>query len=154
MWKALSDDEKKPYEEMAAKDKVRAAKAMEEYNRNKPESEDEDSSDEDDEPKKKKAKKVKDPNAPKKPVSTFLQFRMDNFERIKQANPDAEPKEVRELLTKEFNAAKESPKKKAKMDKEYEKRKVKYEKEMEVYKQKLADEKQEKVDDSDTDMSL
>ena len=64
MWKALSDSERKKYEDMASEDKERYEKEMVEYKETNPES---DSDSDSDKPKKSKAKKkTVDPSKPKK----------------------------------------------------------------------------------------
>ena len=69
MFKALSSEEKEPYEEMARKDKERYKKEMADY---VPPSDDDD--DDDSEDNKKSKKKKKDPNAPKRGKSSFMFF--------------------------------------------------------------------------------
>ena len=85
MWKALSDAEKEPYNKQAEDDKVRYAKAMEDYT--PPEDDGEP------EPKKgRKPKAKKDPNAPKRSMTAFLHFsnakRAEVTAELKAANPD------------------------------------------------------------------
>jgi len=126
MWRQLSDEDRQPYEDMAANDKMRASAAMEEYVKNKPEGAVESK-------KSKKSKVVKDPNAPKKPVSNYIQFRLDNFARIKQAHPGADSKGLSDILVKEFHAAKENPDTMAKMERDYEKRKSDYQTALQDY---------------------
>jgi len=89
-WKAVSESEKKKWEEKAKVDKERYKKEMESYT--PPEA--------DSEPvvnaggKAKKVKKVKDPNAPKNPRHAYSFF--SDFERavLKKENPDIKGTEV------------------------------------------------------------
>jgi structure-specific recognition protein 1 len=127
-FKALSAEDKKPWEDMAAADKERYSKEMEDYSA--PEDNDEDSDDSGAaKPKKKKAKK--DPNAPKKAQSAYNYFMSQNRARIKEANPDATFGDIAKLISVEYKALsseeKEKYNKMAKADKE------RYKKEMSDY---------------------
>lgn len=84
-FKALSAEDKKPWEEKAATDKARYKEEMENYSA--PDDSDDDGSD-DDKPKK-KVKAKKDPNAPKKAQSAYNYFVSQNRARLKEENPDA-----------------------------------------------------------------
>ncbi|ELR25348.1 HMG (high mobility group) box domain containing protein [Acanthamoeba castellanii str. Neff] len=81
-WAALPDGDKRKYNELAAKDKIRYQKEAAQYKEDHPES-----SDEEERPAKKRKKK--DPNAPKKPCSAFFHFSKKMRPRIKDENPDA-----------------------------------------------------------------
>ena len=83
-FKALSEEERRPWDEKAEKDKERFKSEMADYSA--PEDNDHDS--DDDEPKK-KTKAKKDPNAPKKAQSAYNYFVSQNRARIKEENPDA-----------------------------------------------------------------
>ena len=92
MWtefKAIDGDERARWDQLAAEDKERYNREMEDYT---PPSDDDDSdsdSDESDAPKKKKKRKKKDPNAPKRAKSAFMFFSMAMRPQIKEENPDA-----------------------------------------------------------------
>ena len=83
MWKALSDDEKAPYNKMAEKSKKESNDAKEKYDKSsrkkrwtdeqKAKKEADVDDDSEDKPKK-KAKKVKDPNAPKRGKNAYMFF--------------------------------------------------------------------------------
>lgn len=81
-WAVVPEGEKKKYNELAAKDKIRYQKEMATYKEEHPES-----SDEEERPAKKRKKK--DPNAPKKPCSAFFHFSKKLRPQIKEENPDA-----------------------------------------------------------------
>ena len=76
MWKDCSDEDKTPFKKMAEEDKVRYAKDMEGYTSQT------DSSDSDNDSG--KVKKVKDPNAPKKNLNSWLLFWRD----VRSKHPD------------------------------------------------------------------
>lgn len=82
--------------------------------------------------KKKRKLKEKDPNAPKRPVSSYLYFCNDRRAHIKKEQPSIDPKEIVSLLGKEWQALDDEAKKqwerKASEDKE------RYQKALEVYK--------------------
>ncbi|KAI8580842.1 hypothetical protein K450DRAFT_234834 [Umbelopsis ramanniana AG] len=82
--------------------------------------------------KKKRKHKEKDPNAPKRPVSSYLYFCNDRRAHIKKEQPSIDPKEMVSLLGKEWQALDEAARKqwerKASEDKE------RYQKQLEVYK--------------------
>ena len=88
-FKAIDGDERARWDQLAAEDKERYNREMEDYT---PPSDDDDSdsdSDESDAPKKKKKRKKKDPNAPKRAKSAFMFFSMAMRPQIKEENPDA-----------------------------------------------------------------
>lgn len=66
MWKALSESERKKYEDMASEDKERYEKEMVEYNANNSDSDSESDSDKPKKSKSKPKKKTTDPSKPKK----------------------------------------------------------------------------------------
>ena len=128
-FKALSAEEKKPWEDMAAADKERYTKAMADYSA--PEDSDEDSDDSGAAAKPKKKKAKKDPNAPKKPQSAYNYYMAQNRARIKEANPDASFGDLSKLISVEYKALSSEEKEKyndmVKADKE------RYKKEMADY---------------------
>jgi len=84
MWKALSDDERKPYEKKSEEDKERVAEQLKTWV--KPASSNSSSSSSDKKRKRKKAKK--DKGAPKKALTAYNAFNQQNRGRIKAENPD------------------------------------------------------------------
>ena len=79
LWQELSEEDRKPFYEMAAKDKVRAAEALAKY-----EAEHEDEVDESKETERKRRKKAKkDPNAPKKNSNAFMFYSKDRVPELK-----------------------------------------------------------------------
>ncbi|KAJ3412811.1 Non-histone chromosomal protein 6 [Chytridiales sp. JEL 0842] len=81
---------------------------------------------------KKADKKVKDPNAPKKPLTPYFQFLNSNRQRIKDANPGASFGELNKILGAEWKALSDAEK--APYVKATEKDKLRYEKEVKAYK--------------------
>jgi len=82
-YKALSEEERKKWDDEAAKDKVRYQEEMEDY------SGPEDNGGGGGASGSLKKKPSKDPNAPKKASSAYMQFSIANRARIKEENPDA-----------------------------------------------------------------
>jgi structure-specific recognition protein 1 len=82
-YKKLSETERAKWDAKAGEDKKRFEAEIEDYSA--PEDDDDD---EEDKSPKKKAKK--DPNAPKKPLSSYMIFMKENRARIKEENPDAD----------------------------------------------------------------
>ena len=79
-FKELNDEEKEEWEAKAAKDKARYEAEMAEYSAPEGDSDDSDGGGK---------KAVKDPNAPKKPMSAYMQYSVANRGRIKEENPTA-----------------------------------------------------------------
>ena len=52
-------------------------------------------------------RKVKDPNAPKKPLSSYLMYCKDNRDRIKAENPDVSFQDLSRLLGQAWKSADE-----------------------------------------------
>ena len=77
-FKNLSPEERAVWDDRAAKDKVRFTEAMANYSG--PEDESDDGGG-------KKKKRAKDPNAPKRPMSSYMFFSTKNRERVKKENP-------------------------------------------------------------------
>ena len=71
-WKEVGSEEKQKYEAMAAEDKQRYAKEMKNYT---PPADS------------KGQTKKKDPNAPKKPMTSFMLFSNANRAKVKEQNP-------------------------------------------------------------------
>lgn len=138
-WKALDSDDKQKYEDMAAEDKKRYKKEMANYT---PPDASRD--------KKGKTKAKKDPNAPKKPMSSFMYFSTETRPKIKAENPGISfgelGKKAGELFRNLTQEEKKVYEKKAATDK------IRYEKEMEAYKSsKKAPDDDDGVDDHDDD---
>lgn len=87
-WKALSEDDKKQYQEQAAEDKERYATESKDYT----------APSQDELKEQAAAKKKKDPNAPKRGKSSYLFFCDAKRKEIKAENPDAKGVEVTKLL--------------------------------------------------------
>ena len=83
-------------------------------------------------PKKSKAKK--DRNAPKRPLTPYIQYSKDNRSRIKKKNPEFDFGEIGKELGKQWQ--KVSSEEKKKLDAAYQKGLKKYEKQLEKYKKK------------------
>jgi len=78
-----------------------------------------------------KKKKTRDPDAPKKPKSSFMVFSTENRDKIKQQNPEATFGDIASLVSEAWKALSEKDKKKY-TDKA-DKSKEKYQKELEKY---------------------
>jgi hypothetical protein len=83
-YKALSPEERKKWDDKAAKERERYQEEMAAYSA--PEQDDDISQDE--APKKKATKKKKDKKAPKKALSAYNYYMAENRDRIKEENPD------------------------------------------------------------------
>jgi len=132
VWKKLSPEEKAPYEEMHAKDKLRYDEEMKNYT--KPESDSESESEE--EEKKKPRKKAKrDPDAPKKASNAYLYYTKENREKVKKEMHAKDPAIKLTDVTKELGARWKSltPVEKAPYDKLAKEDKARYDKEKEEY---------------------
>eukprot|EP00586_Coscinodiscus_wailesii_P004416 CAMPEP_0172483482 /NCGR_PEP_ID=MMETSP1066-20121228/10494_1 /TAXON_ID=671091 /ORGANISM="Coscinodiscus wailesii, Strain CCMP2513" /LENGTH=946 /DNA_ID=CAMNT_0013247383 /DNA_START=94 /DNA_END=2934 /DNA_ORIENTATION=- len=116
-FKLLSKDEKKKYESLAKDDKERYAKEMEKHGG--------------DDKKGKKAKAVKDPNAPKKNLTSYMLFAKAVREETKRKNPDASFGELGKLMGEEFK--KLSPEERKKWDDKAESEKQRYIRAMKEY---------------------
>eukprot|EP00591_Stephanopyxis_turris_P004802 CAMPEP_0195506756 /NCGR_PEP_ID=MMETSP0794_2-20130614/325_1 /TAXON_ID=515487 /ORGANISM="Stephanopyxis turris, Strain CCMP 815" /LENGTH=227 /DNA_ID=CAMNT_0040633181 /DNA_START=138 /DNA_END=821 /DNA_ORIENTATION=+ len=123
-FKAISDKERKKWDTKAAKDKKRYDEEMRHY------VPPEESSDEEG-PKKKKKKKAKDPNKPKRNMSSFFLYSNANRAQFKLQNPDATFGELAKIISENFKAI--SDKERKKWDKKAAKDKIRYQQEMEVY---------------------
>jgi len=127
LWKELTDDEKKPYADKAAEDKKRYTTAMESYT--PPE---ESSSSSDEGPKKKKRKKAKkDPNAPKRSLSSFMIFSNEKRAAVREANPTLSVTETSKKLSEMWKGL--LPDERAKYIELAEKDKQRYKHELEGY---------------------
>lgn len=117
-WKVITPKDKKMFEEMAKKDKVRYDREMKTY---VPVGDDITS--------KGRKRKTKDPNAPKRPTTGFFFFCQDERPAIRAANPSW----TIGLVAKELGRKWETCKTKPKYDSLAKKDKLRYEKEMAAY---------------------
>ena len=106
LWEDLDSEEKEKYD---SKYKEEFAKYKEEYN-------------------KYKGIEEKDPNAPKKPLTSYLRYCAQHRETLKGKNPNLKPGEISDLLKDNWNKLDE---------KEKEKYKKEYENEMKEFKKNL-----------------
>lgn len=150
-YKELTEDEKSKYEDMAATDRQRYEREMENYT---PPSDDSDSdSDSDSDVPKRKKRKKKDPNAPKRASSAYMFFVKENRAKVKEENPDLSFGELGKLMGEKYRNLTEEEKKPyleaAEQDKERSKR------ETEAYNnaknQYVSDEEETSDEDSDSD---
>jgi len=144
-WAALPEGDKRKYNELAAKDKIRYQKEAAQYKEDHPES-----SDEEEKPAKKKRKK-KDPNAPKKPCSAFFHFSKKMRPRIKDENPEATFGQLGKIIGEQWSKLGADERKEfetlAAADKE------RYAKEMKNYQAKDSSSESDSSDSSDSDSS-
>ena len=133
----MGPDEKAKYEEMAAKDKKRYEKEMESY---KPPASS---------PKAGSKKKKKDPNAPKRAMTSFFYFSKEMRPKVKEENPEMTFGELGKKIGELFRGLSADEKEKyeelAKKDKE------RYQREMAEYKSSSKVEEDDDDDDSDSD---
>ena len=101
-WKSLTDEEKMPFLNKAQEAKLGYKNAMDLYKRPSDQEIDQ----------KKKNKKLKDPNAPKRPMTAFLFFCKDNRKDVKSEFPDLKPTEVTSKLGEMWSSLEEKKKKK------------------------------------------
>ena len=147
-FKELTAEQKEKYEKMAQDDKERYQKEMESYEPPKGfEKSGKTSSGKATEAKKGKGKAKKDPNAPKRGMTSFMMFSNSIRSKVKEDNPDASFGDIGRMIGAKFKELTPDEKKKyedmAKADKE------RYEKEMKAYKIKKADEEAAAKDDDD-----
>jgi len=139
-FKQLPEKDRAKYEKLAEDDKLRYQREMESYvppPDDVEEEEDEDSnnfdeSDEEEKPAKKgKKKQKKDPNAPKRAMTSYLFFSAANREKIKAENPGVTFGQIGKLLGAQYKAL--SDDEKAKYVKLATADKDRYKKELEAY---------------------
>jgi len=112
LWKTLTPDDKKKYDGEALKDQERYQKAMQTYTPPSPSSSESDS---DDEPKKRKAKKKKvkkDPNKPKRSMSSFMFFANAKRQEVREKFPELKITEIGKKLAEMWKIITETEKKK------------------------------------------
>lgn len=127
-FKSISSHEKSRWDQLAAEDKERYQREMEDY---EPPSDDSDSDSDDGGGKKKKKKKKKDPDAPKRNQSSFFLYSNATRNDVKAANPNARFGEIAQIISRHFKALPEEERaywdEKAAQDKE------RYQREMAAY---------------------
>ena len=140
MWKALTEEQKKPYNDEAKKDKDRYETEIAKYVPPEPsESDSESSGGEDGDGKRKKKKVKKDPNAPKKNKSSYIIFTEVNREKVaeelkKKMGESFTNKEVMKEMGKRWGALPEKEKEQYKILADEDKKR--YETELANYKSK------------------
>eukprot|EP00978_Attheya_sp_CCMP212_P018909 scaffold52289_cov51-Attheya_sp.AAC.4 len=138
-FKKLTDEEKEEWEEKSKSDKERYKKEMKSYTPPKASSSP-----------KKAAKAKKDPNAPKKPMTSFMLYSNALRPKIKAKNPDASFGDIAKLIGKKFKSLSDEDRKK--WDAKAAVEKARYKKENEKYIAKSKKEESEaSADDSDDD---
>ncbi|KAG8221849.1 hypothetical protein J437_LFUL003225 [Ladona fulva] len=121
-WKTMVDKEKKRFHEMADDDKKRYDAEMKDYKPPKGEK------------RGKKRKQMKDPNAPKRPLSAFFWFCNDERPKVKASNPEYGVGDIAKELGRKWADADQDLK--SKYEAMAEKDKARYDKEMTAYKKK------------------
>ncbi|KAG1699136.1 hypothetical protein DVH05_014053 [Phytophthora capsici] len=142
-WKQISEEERRPYDELAAADKRRYQEEKEDY---VPDPSFETT---------KGSRKKKDPNAPKRALSAYFFFCNDVRQEVRDENPNKKITEIATLLAERWRALPE--KKRTKYNKLHEEAKLKYQREMDIYNSRGAVEQEEEEheeeehDDEDDD---
>jgi len=108
MWKGLSDQDKKKYEDMAAQDKQRYETEKAQYL----DSGGSISTTSKKAKKDKKAKKIKDPNAPKRSKSAYMFFTQVERENVRRANPEMKMTDISKKLGEMWKGLSDQDKKK------------------------------------------
>ncbi|KAE9048133.1 hypothetical protein PR003_g735 [Phytophthora rubi] len=139
-WKQISDEERRPYDELAAADKRRYQEEKEDY---VPDPSFETT---------KGSRKKKDPNAPKRALSAYFFFCNEIRQEVRDENPNKKITEIATLLAERWRALPD--KKRVKYQKMNEEAKVKYAQQMDVYNAQgvaAAEEHEEEELDEDDD---
>ncbi|KAE8889627.1 hypothetical protein PF003_g26379 [Phytophthora fragariae] len=139
-WKQISDEERRPYDELAAADKRRYQEEKEDY---VPDPSFETT---------KGSRKKKDPNAPKRALSAYFFFCNEIRQEVRDENPNKRITEIAPLLAERWRALPD--KKRVKYQKMNEEAKVKYAQQMDVYNAQgvaAAEEHEEEELDEDDD---
>ena len=123
-FKGLPENEKEQWKDLAAKDKERYQREMEDY---VPPSDDSE-----DDGKRKKKKKKKDPNAPKRNQTAFFIYSNMHRATVKETNPEAGFGDIAKIISKLFKAL--SEKEREKYDKLAVEDKERYQRQMAAYK--------------------
>jgi len=127
-WKKLTAKDKEKFEKLALADKKRYEEEMADYS---PPSSDED---EDAGKKKRKKKKQKDPNQPKRNMSSYFHFCSEHRPSAKDDNPGASVGDLAKILSDKWKEL--TNKQKVKYEELARKDKERYLKEMDVYNSK------------------
>jgi len=139
-WKAITDEDRRPYDELAAADKKRYIEEKEDY---VPDPSFEST---------KSSRKKKDPNAPKRALSAYFFFCNEIREGVRAENPNKKITEIATLLAEKWRALPD--KKRVKYQKMHEEAKVKYQSAMDDYnsvKNGHLDEDEDDEEDDDED---
>jgi HMG (high mobility group) box len=144
-WKKLSSEDRVKYEKMAATDKARYESEMKDYVPPKGSKDDTKNN------KTKKPKAKKDPNAPKKPLTSFMLFSNEVRSRIQKQNPSMTFGELGKKIGELFRGL--SSAEKLKYEDMSKKEKERYKKQMQEFenKQKANDDGVDEDDDDDDD---
>lgn len=126
-FKQVSEREKAKWDQLAAEDKERYQREMEDY---EPPSESDSDSDSDG-PRKKKKKKKKDPNAPKRNQSSFFLYSNATRNDVKTANPEAKFGQIAQIISRHFKALPDEER--AYWDQKAAEDKERYQREMAIY---------------------
>jgi hypothetical protein len=118
-WKVITDEDRRPYDELAAADKKRYAEEKEDY---VPDPSFEAT---------KSSRKKKDPNAPKRALSAYFFFCNEIREGVRAENPNKKITEIATLLAAKWRELPE--KKRGKYQKMHEEAKIKYQSAMDDY---------------------
>lgn len=128
-FKQITPSQKAKWDELAAEDKERYQREMEDY---EPPSDTDDDSDSDALKKKRRSKKRhKDPNAPKRNQSSFFLYSNATRNDVKVANPNAKFGEIAQIISRHFKALPEEER--AYWDEKAARDKERYQREMAVY---------------------
>ncbi|KAL4159894.1 hypothetical protein PRNP1_000467 [Phytophthora ramorum] len=144
-WKQITDEDRKPYDELAAADKRRYQEEKEDYVPDPSFAA------------AKGSRKKKDPNAPKRALSAYFFFCNEIRQEVRDENPNKKITEIATLLAERWRALPD--KKRVKYQKMNEEAKIKYQQQMDVYNAQGAveeehdeeDDHEENDDDDDDD---
>mmetsp|Transcript_29066 Transcript_29066/g.43921 ORF Transcript_29066/g.43921 Transcript_29066/m.43921 type:complete len:800 (+) Transcript_29066:102-2501(+) len=145
-FKELSPEEKEKYEEMADLDKERYKREMKSY---VPPIDSSNSHSEGNVSKKSKKKPKKDPNAPKKAMTSFMFYSNAIRSEVKEKNPDLAFGDIAKLIGKKFRELSEEEKKP--WDEKADEDKKRYRDEVTAYKKKQVTEAAENLDSDGED---
>jgi upstream-binding transcription factor len=138
MWKKMTDKKKKPYVDMAEKDKARYVEEMKNYVPTEEEKQAKKS--------KKSSKKVS--NGPKRPLSAYLLFCKEKREQVKTDHPEMKSKDIMKKLGEMWSELKEKEKKK------YTEKAEKLKAEFESEKKKVEEVEEEEEDEAEEEESI
>ncbi|KAL7546124.1 hypothetical protein ACHAWF_009464 [Thalassiosira exigua] len=130
-FKSIGPSERARWDHLAAQDKERYLREMEDYEPPTEES-DSDSDSDDGGRRKKKKKKKKDPNAPKRNQSSFFLYSNATRADVKVANPEAKFGQIAQIISRHFKALPEEER--AYWDQKAAEDKVRYQRENAIYK--------------------